>query len=323
MRQPTRALVGAAQRWSSGDLTARASLGPSAAREFAKLATALNAMADAFRRQRGELQHLNNTLEARVEERTQELVASRNQLQVEVAEREKTEASLQQAQKLQAIGQLAGGIAHDFNNMLTAVTGALELLRRRMPPGNVSLLRLVADALAATERGGRLTVQLLAFARRQRLLPAPTDLNEVVSGLSNLLQSTLDRSIRLDQSLDPALWPAMVDQAQVEAAILNLALNARDAMETGGVLTIATSNVQRRADDTMHNVPRPPGDYVAVSVSDTGTGMSPEILLRVFEPFFTTKAPGRGSGLGLSQVHGLAVQSGGDVAVESREDGGN
>ena len=173
-------------------------------------------------------------------------------------------------------------------------------------------MQLVDNALHAAERGSKLTSQLLAFSRGQRLLPSPTDLNMTVVLLSNLLGSTLGRSIRIQTDLVQDLWPAMVDPSQIEAAILNLAINARDAMPDGGVLTIATRNLTLPASGSATA-----GDYVAVRVTDTGTGMSPEVLGRVFEPFFTTKEPGRGSGLGLSQVHGLAVQSGGDVHIDS------
>jgi signal transduction histidine kinase len=313
VRQPTEALLEAARRWSSGDLSARARLRESSRSEFGSLAAAFNEMATALGSQRQQLEALNATLEQRVIERTRDLTESRNRLQMEMAEREKTETSLRQAQKLQAVGQLAGGIAHDFNNLLTAVVGALDLLRSRLPAGQEALVKLIDNALSAAERGSKLTGQLLTFSRRQRLLPAPTDLNVTVIALSNLLGSTLGRSIRIQTDLVQDLWPAMVDPSQIEAAIINLAINARDAMPDGGVLTIATRNLTVEAGGNF-----PAGDYVAVRVSDTGTGMEPDVLARVFEPFFTTKEPGRGSGLGLSQVHGLATQSGGDVRIESR-----
>ena len=313
VRRPTEALLSAARRWASGDLTARARLGESSRSEFGSLAVAFNEMAGALGSQRAMLQELNASLETRVADRTRDLTDSRNRLQVEMAEREKSETSLRQAQKLQAVGQLAGGIAHDFNNLLTAVVGALDLLRSRMPAGQDSLVRLVDSALQAAERGGKLTSQLLAFSRRQRLLPTPTDLNMAVVSLSNLLGSTLGRTIRIQTDLVQDLWPAMVDPGQLEAAVINLAINARDAMPEGGVLTISTRNVTQ---DIGGGVA--PGDYVAVRVHDTGTGMAPDVLARVFEPFFTTKGPGRGSGLGLSLVHGLAKQSGGDVRIDSR-----
>jgi len=313
VRKPTAALLAAARRWSSGDLSARAELNESPKTEFGSLAIAFNGMAEALGRQRAELEDLNTSLEARVAERTSELTDSRNRLQIEMAEREKSDANLRQAQKLQAVGQLAGGVAHDFNNLLTAVVGALDLIRGRLPTGQEGLVRLVDNALHAAERGSKLTSQLLAFSRRQRLLPVPTDLNMTVVALSNLLGSTLGRSIRIQTDLVQDLWPAMIDPSQIEAAILNLAINARDAMPDGGVLTIATRNVTFGVGSNIAG-----GDYVAVRVSDTGTGMSQEVVARAFEPFFTTKEPGRGSGLGLSQVHGLAVQSGGDVRIESK-----
>jgi signal transduction histidine kinase/ActR/RegA family two-component response regulator len=313
VRRPTEALLEAARRWTSGDLTARARLTEPPGSEFGSLSAAFNDMAGALDRQQRELQELNATLEARVQSRTQDLIESGHRLQVEMAERERTEAALRQAQKLQAVGQLAGGIAHDFNNLLTAIVGALELLRARLPAGQEGLVRLLDTALGTAERGGKLTGQLLAFSRKQQLLPVPNDLNMTVIALAHLLGSTLGRSIRIQTDLVQDLWPAMVDPSQIEAAIINLAINARDAMPEGGVLTIATRNAPLGVGGNLL-----PGDYVAVRVADTGTGMTPELIAHVFEPFFTTKEPGRGSGLGLSQVHDLAVQSGGDVRIESR-----
>ncbi len=313
VRRPTEALLAAARRWTSGDLSARARLREASSSEFGSLAVAFNEMANALSGQQRMLQELNLSLEARVAERTRDLTESRNRLQVEMTEREKSEDSLRQAQKLQAVGQLAGGIAHDFNNLLTAIVGALDLLRNRMPAGQDKMLRLVDNALQAAERGGKLTAQLLAFSRRQRLLPTPTDLNAAIGALSNLLGSTLGRAIKIQTDLQSGLWPAMVDPGQLEAAVINLAINARDAMPQGGTLTISTRNFVHEA----ANSSLAPGEYVAVRVSDTGTGMAPDVLARVFEPFYTTKGPGRGSGLGLSQVHGLAKQSGGDVRIDS------
>jgi signal transduction histidine kinase len=313
VRRPTEALLQAARRWTSGDLTARARLRESSKSEFGSLAFAFNDMAAALGTQQRQLQDLNANLELRVAERTRDLAESRNRLQVEMAEREKSEATLRQSQKLQAVGQLAGGIAHDFNNLLTAIVGALDLMRSRMPAAQEGLVRLVDNAMQAAERGGKLTGQLLAFSRRQRLLPAPTDLNLTVVSLSNLLGSTLGRSIRIQTDVVQDLWPALVDPGQIEAAIINLAINARDAMPNGGVLTIATRNLTYDVGGTL-----PPGEYVSVRVSDTGTGMTPEVLAHVYEPFFTTKEAGHGSGLGLSQVHGLAKQSGGDIRIDSR-----
>ena len=312
IRQPTAALLQAAQRWSSGDLQARARLREASHSEFGSLATAFNDMAGALDVQRRELQALNATLEARVDERTRALADSRNRLQQEIFERERTETSLRQVQKLQAVGQLAGGIAHDFNNLLTAVIGGLDILRGRLRTGQEGLVKLVDNALSAAERGSRLTGQLLAFARRQQLLPVPTNMNTTVVALSALLASTLGRAIRIQTDLAHELWPAMAEPSQIEAAIINLAINARDAMPEGGVVTIATRNLTLAAENGL-----PEGDYVAVRVTDTGLGMTQEVAARAFEPFFTTKEVGRGSGLGLSQVHGLAAQLGGDVRIES------
>jgi signal transduction histidine kinase/ActR/RegA family two-component response regulator len=317
VRRPTAALLDAAGRWSEGNLKARAMLREAPGSEFGRLAAAFNAMAEALGRRRAELEQLNATLEARVQARTRDLEESHRQLEHEIAERERTEAKLHQAQKLQAVGQLAGGIAHDFNNLLTAVVGALDLIHRRLPPEQAQLRPLVENALEAAQRGGRLTAQLLAFSRRQRLLPAPTDLNVPVLALTGLLASTLGRNIRIETDLAPDLWPAMVDPTQLEAVVLNLAINARDAMPGGGVLTIRTCNLTLRAGQAEYPNAEP-GDYVALQVSDTGVGIEPAVLERVFEPFFTTKPAGEGAGLGLSQVHGLAVQSGGDVRISSR-----
>jgi signal transduction histidine kinase/CheY-like chemotaxis protein len=321
IRRPTAALLDAARRWSEGNLQARAQPLEAPSSEFGRLARAFNLMAEALGRRRAELVELNATLEARVRDRTRDLEQSRNRLQHEIAERERTEAELHQAHKFQAVGQLAGGIAHDFNNLLTAIVGALDLVRRRLPPEQQALRPLVANALEAAQRGARLTSQLLAFSRRQRLLPVPTDLNVPVLALTGLLASTLGRNIRIETDLAAELWPAMVDPTQVEAVILNLAINGRDAMKDGGVLAIRTRNLHLGSDDPdRHAAPHavPPGDYVVLEVADTGAGMSPEVKERAFEPFFTTKPQGEGGGLGLSQVHGLALQSGGDVRIDSR-----
>ena len=316
IRRPTAALLDAAQSWAAGNLRARARLQDAPGAEFGRLATAFNSMAEALGRRRSELEHLNTTLETRVQDRTRDLEQSTRRLQIEIAERERTEAELHRAQKLQAVGQLAGGIAHDFNNLLTAIVGALDLIHRRLPPDRRNLLPLVENALESAQRGGRLTAQLLAFSRRQRLLPMPTDLNVPVLALAGLLGSTLGRNIRIETDLSADLWHAMVDPTQVEAVILNLAINARDAMPGGGALIIRTRNLVIAADDPRFSNAKP-GDFVALEVSDTGTGMSAEVMARAFEPFFTTKPLGEGAGLGLSQVHGLALQSGGDVGIDS------
>jgi signal transduction histidine kinase/CheY-like chemotaxis protein len=282
---------------------------------------ALASMTELLARQRAELQQLNATLEARVAARTRDLVASRNQLQLQSVEREKANSELREAQKLQAVGQLAGGIAHDFNNLLGSVTVALEVLRRRLgpllsKPGQPDIATPLRTAQDSAQRGAMLTGRLLAFARRQRLLPAATDLNRLVAELPGLVAGTLGGDIAIRTELAPGLWPAFIDPGQVEAALLNLVFNARDAMPGGGTLTLATANLLL-PDDLPAGPNLAPGAYVAVRVKDTGTGIAPELLARVFEPFFTTKPAGSASGLGLSQVHGVALQSGGDVRIDS------
>ena len=320
LRAPASVLLEAAQRWGSGDLGARATMPASATSEFAGLGTAFNKMAELLQQQRFELRALNEALELRVAERTRALLDSNNRLQVEIAERELTEGSLRQAQKLQAVGQLAGGMAHDFNNLLTAILGSLELLRKRLPAADGRQEALLDTASEAVERGSRLTAQLLAFSRKQPLLAVSVDVGAAIAGMAGLLASTLGTAVRIETRVDPDLWPALLDPNQFEAALLNLALNARDAMPGGGRLLISADNAVITPVSPWTELA--PGDYVNVMVSDTGTGMSAEAINRAFEPFFTTKPPGKGSGLGLSQVHGMVRQSGGSIAIESRSGGG-
>ncbi len=225
-----------------------------------------------------------------------------------------TETALHQAQKMEAVGQLTGGIAHDFNNLLTPVIGNLDLLARRLP--DQADRRLVEAAARSAERGAKLTQQLLAFSRKQRLSPKPVDLNRLVQGMQDLLNRTLGGLVRVETDLAQRLWHALVDPTQIEMIVLNLAINARDAMPMGGTLTIRTANVGVARLDGPDALPA--GDYVLLSISDTGIGMSDAVRRRVFEPFFTTKEPGKGSGLGLSQVYGIVAQSGGTVDIESR-----
>lgn len=276
-------------------------------------------LAEAYLRQReiaeAALRELAGSLEHKVTERTRELAQANDRLTAEIGERERAEAKLVQSQKMEAIGQLTGGIAHDFNNLLTAVVGSLDLLIRRTE--DEKLLRLARNAMQGAERGAQLTSQLLAFSRRQRLTPEPVDANAIVAKMGDLLARTLGSHVHLETRLDPRLWAALVDPTQLEMAILNLAINARDAMPSGGRLVIETGNVgsppRRIAADVA------PGAYVAISVRDTGIGMAPATLARAFEPFFTTKEQGKGTGLGLSQVYGFAQQSGGAVTIDSRE----
>ncbi len=275
---------------------------------------AANHLAD-LKKARGELRLLADTLDAKVQERTRDLAAANDRLTAEIAERERAEARLVQAQKMEAIGQLTGEIAHDFNNLLTAVVGSLDLLLRRTD--DEKLRRLARNALQAAERGGQLTAQLLAFSRRQRLSPAPVQPNAVVTGLGDLLARTIGPHVRVETQLQPDLWQALADPTQLDLMILNLAINARDAMPSGGRLTIATRNVE--AVPPQLSTELSPGQYVSITVSDTGCGMSPSVLARAFEPFFTTKEQGKGTGLGLAQLYGFAKQSGGTARIDSRE----
>jgi PAS domain S-box-containing protein len=242
------------------------------------------------------------------------LEEANRQLLAQIRERERMEETLRQVQRLEAVGQLTAGVAHDFNNLLTVVLGNIEFVERATR--DPKLQQRLGFMRQAALRGATLTAQLLAFSRRQRLEPKPVDLNGTVEGMSELLKSTMGGSVRLTTILKPDPWSALVDPTQIELVILNLAINARDAMPVGGSLTVEASNV------TLTEPPRwpgepPPGDYVAISVADTGEGMSEQVRARAFEPFFTTKEVGKGSGLGLAQVLGFAQQSGGGVRIES------
>jgi PAS domain S-box-containing protein len=256
-----------------------------------------------------ELHRHREKLEELVAERTRELEAANRRLIAEASERERAEARLRQSQKMEAVGQLTGGIAHDFNNLLTAISGNLELIQARTKEERTA--RLAANAATAVERGAKLTGQLLAFSRTQRLALRPVDVNAAIDAMQDLLVRSLGPTIDIEAHLDTTIGLAVADANQLELAILNLAINARDAMPEGGTLHIATSEAVDPADDL------PPGRYVIVSVTDTGTGMPPEVLDRALEPFYTTKPVGKGTGLGLSQVYGIARQSGGTVRIES------
>ena len=235
----------------------------------------------------------------------------------DITERREMEEQLRQSQKMQAVGQLTGGIAHDFNNLLAIVMGNLQLLEERVS-GDAKAREYLDDALWSAKRGGELTHRLLAFARKQPLKPAVIDLNEVVRGMTELLRRTLGASIRIEESLAPNLWKAFADRGELESALVNLAVNARDAMRSAGTLTLETRNAVLDEDYAEQYEEVTPGEYVLLAVADTGTGMPPEIMQRVFEPFFTTKEVGQGSGLGLSMVYGFVKQSGGHVSIYSR-----
>ncbi len=247
-----------------------------------------------------------------------ELNEANLRLQAEISEHRATEAALRQAQKLEAIGHLTGGIAHDFNNLLTVVIGNLMLARGRAG-GNVAIAPLLDSAMQAAERGVAQIQRLLGFARRQRLDPRSVDLSRLVAGIDALLRQTLGPGINLLIAADADLAPAHVDANQLELAILNLAINARDAMPTGGSVRIGLENHA-----TNHDSPPEltPGKYVVISITDTGTGMDAATLAQAFDPFFTTKDAGAGSGLGLPTVQGFAAQSGGAVRISSRPGAG-
>ena len=258
-------------------------------------------------------------LERGIDERTSELAGANRALTAQIEERERVEETLRQMQRLEAIGQLTSGVAHDFNNLLTVVLGNLDMVERGGTLEDRVAKRL-GHVRTAAERGATLTAQLLAFSRRQRLEARAIDLNETVSGMRDLLQSSMGGSVRLQTALKPDLWPAMVDPTQIELIILNLAINARDAMQVGGSLTVETDNVTLGAPARAEEPAA--GDYVMIAVRDDGSGMTSEVLAKAFEPFFTTKEVGKGSGLGLAQVYGFAKQSGGGVAIDTRPGAG-
>jgi signal transduction histidine kinase/ActR/RegA family two-component response regulator len=238
-------------------------------------------------------------------------------LQAEVRRREMAEEALRQSQKMEAVGRLTGGIAHDFNNHLTVISSNIELLQRRLPAGSASLVRLTDAAMTGVQRAATLTHRLLAFSRQQPLEPEPLDLARLVANVSELLRRTLGESIAIETVLPGGLWLTRVDANQLENALLNLGVNARDAMPTGGRLTIETANAQLDDAYAALHAEVTAGQYVMLAVTDTGTGMTPEVVSKAFEPFFTTKPLGRGTGLGLSMVYGFVKQSGGHLAIES------
>jgi len=253
-------------------------------------------------------------LEIAVRDRTQELWDANQALKAEAFEREAAEAQLRQVQKMEAVGQLTGGIAHDFNNMLAVVVGGIDLALRRLNGPRREVMMHLNNAMEGATRAAALTRRLLSFARSEPLLPERVDGNELLEGMSDLLDRTLGEQVQVEVELDPNAWPIYVDPHQLENAIVNLAVNARDAMEGRGLMRIATENLTL-ASNEVGDIRA--GDYVKISVTDTGCGMPPEILERAFEPFFTTKPVGKGTGLGLSQIFGFAHQSGGEVGIES------
>ncbi len=249
------------------------------------------------------LRALNETLEQRVAERTAELL--------------RAEEQLRQSQKMEAVGQLTGGLAHDFNNLLAGISGSLELMSTRLTQGrHQDVDRYLAAAQGATKRAAALTHRLLAFSRRQALEPKATDVNRLVSGMVELIQRTVGPSIQIETVGLAGLWTALVDPSQLENALLNLCINARDAMPEGGKITVETANrwIDRHA-AKEHDMPE--GQYLSLCVTDTGTGMPADVIAKAFDPFFTTKPTGEGTGLGLSMIYGFAKQSGGQVRIYS------
>jgi PAS domain S-box-containing protein len=247
-------------------------------------------------------------LEGRVAERTAEL-------QSEIAQREATQEALVRSQKLQGLGELAGGMAHDFNNLLTVITGNLEFLDARLKDDTSR--ELIRDADEAARMGARLISRLLTFGRQRRLHPEVVNLNEIALSMTEILRRTIGEQVSLETSLASNLWNTLVDPSETESAILNLAINARDAMPKGGKLIIETNNVPVMGPEEAATIGLEPEDYVTLSVSDTGSGMTPEVIARAFEPFFTTKEPGKGTGLGLATIYGFARQSGGLATIKS------
>jgi len=241
-------------------------------------------------------------------------LTERREAQLEL---ERSQQALFQAQKMEAVGQLTGGIAHDFNNLLTGITGSLDLMRSRLAQGRLNELeRYITAALGAASRAASLTHRLLAFSRQQTLEPKAVDANRLISGMDELVRRTVGPAITIETVLAAGLWPCLCDPNQLESAILNLCINARDAMPDGGRITVETANTW--VDQTTgRERDMPVGQYVAVSVSDSGCGMPPDVLARVFDPFYTTKPLGQGTGLGLSMIYGFAKQSGGQVRLYS------
>lgn len=296
---------------------------------FCGLVHGLRHILQRLEHERERQRELNATLERRVAERTAELAtanaelaATAERLRAEIAERERAEAQLRQAQKMEVVGQLTGGIAHDFNNLLTVIIGQLDRVRGESGSLPLPLRGRIETALLAAERAAALTGRLLAFARRQPLAPRVLDVNRLVAGMSELLRRTLGEQVALEAILAGSLWRVEADPGQLESALMNLAINARDAVPNGGKLTIETANARLDEAYAAAHTEVTSGQYVMIAVSDTGVGMPPEVVERAFEPFFTTKEASQGTGLGLSQVYGFVKQSGGHVKIYSEPGAG-
>jgi signal transduction histidine kinase len=267
-----------------------------------ELAAAVRAMLR-IRKAEDDMRSMNASLEQRVKDRVAELESANLKLKHEMEQRQLAETALVQSQKMEAIGQLTGGLAHDFNNLLTAVVGNLDLIRLRATDPRIA--RQAENAFKAAERGSKLTAQLLAFSRTQKLETTPVDLTQLLAGMGQLVNQTLGAEVSVETKISDALPHVLADANQLELAILNLSINARDAMPNGGMLTISAQVDPKDA------------ERVIVCVADNGTGMPPEVAARAFDPFFTTKPAGKGTGLGLSQVYGIVRQLGGDVTIDS------
>ncbi|KIK89550.1 PAS domain-containing sensor histidine kinase [Pseudomonas sp. W15Feb9B] len=264
------------------------------------------------------LRNLNETLEERVSARTEQLAQANQRLQNEMFERERAEDALRHAQKMEAVGQLTGGIAHDFNNMLTGIIGSLDLMQRYIADGRADEIgRFTEAAVSSANRAAALTHRLLAFSCRQSLDRKPLNVNELIHSLEDLIRRTKGDPIELTLRLADDVWPISTDVSQLENALLNLVINARDAMPDGGELLIETANVYLDGNDITTLEPVKAGDYLMLAVSDNGTGMTPSVRAKAFDPFFTTKPIGQGTGLGLSMIYGFAQQSGGHVSLDS------
>ena len=285
--------------------------------EFSEVGQALVSASDRIREREGErdtaigdLRRVSESLETKVAERTRDLVD-------EMQRRVRAEEVMRQAQKMEAVGQLTGGVAHDFNNMLAVILGSLDLALRRLARGDTTIQKYLVNAQEGGRRAAALTQRLLAFSRQQPLDPEPIEPNRLVAGMSDLLRRSLGEAIQLETVLAGGLWRTHTDRNQLENAILNLAVNARDAMQGGGKLTIETANAHLDDAYAVRHVGVSSGQYVLIAVTDTGTGMTPEVLEKAFDPFYTTKQSGAGTGLGLSQVYGFVRQSGGHIAIYS------
>jgi signal transduction histidine kinase/ActR/RegA family two-component response regulator len=304
IRRPVEALTAATKALGGGEAIGALIGG---VRELDQVGDALRTTAAALARNREQL-------ESAVAERTRELAAANERLRAEIDAREQAQSALLQAQKMEAMGQLTGGVAHDFNNLLAAVSGSLALLEPRI--SDESSLHLLRTAQHGASRGAQLIESLLAFARKQRLNPIAADLNTVIVNMTEMLSRSIGPSVEIDHALAPEIWPVLIDTGQIETALLNIAINARDAMPGGGKISIKTANIAARSDELPDELSD--HDCVLVAMRDTGTGMSPEVMEHAFEPFFTTKDVGKGTGLGLSMVFGVVSQSGGTVQIRSR-----